>query len=212
MKAKTFEKYIKDWFREYLLSHEDDDNFYNELLDFIGYNPDEYIDENESAFGFLIKLSADEIWDCLFGYKNRNKQDDDLDEKFDDIPYYDIYKNLMNQAFNVDEWEFAEDFIDAMSEDMSDYDTPLGYFKDFATNPNFVQFAKDMHTDRECLETYGRFCNDLERFRKYLVNLGLADEKEADNPKDLPHYVFMDWFCYEKLGMLIASVLYPTEF
>lgn len=103
------------------------------------------------------------------------------------------------------EYSFADDFIDDIVNHMEGYSNPQGFFDDLS----YGGCASGMvgmfiyHTD--CKNFYIEHIDDMEKFKSEIeCELG----EPVRNTKELPHYTFMCWLCYEEFCYRLANSLF----
>lgn len=160
------------------------------------YDEEEY----ETPYDCLDDQYADDwFWEHFGGY---GRVSDGATSSFDsNEAVVNILKNLCCDS----KYSFADDFIEDISYHMESYDNPKGFFDDLA----YGGCASGMigmfiyHTD--CKKFYVEHIDDMEDFKSELEDeLG----EPIKNTKDLPHYTFMCWLCYEEFCYRMTNLLF----
>lgn len=202
---QTFDKYVLDWWKEYVENHQADQKPLMES--FIGEEEtiEDYLDEGETPYDWLMAKSeeeADEIYTHFFGYSSKQ-------QCFDDIPDTETFlKDLFKQAY-TEKYDFVNELIEDMAGHACNYDTPHGFFHDLSYGGCASGMIGMFIYHSDCKRFYINHIDDLEAFVEDLEeNLG----EPIKNKDHQPHYTFICWLCYEELGFSIARTLYPESF
>ena len=202
---QTFNKYVLDWWKEYVENHQADQKPLMES--FIGEEEtiEDYLDEGETPYDWLMAKSeeeADEIYTHFFGYSSTR-------QCFDDIPDTETFlKDLFKQAY-TEKYDFVNELIEDMAVHACNYDTPHGFFHDLSYGGCSSGMIGMFIYHSDCKRFYINHIDDLEAFVEDLEeNLG----EPIKNKDHQPHYTFICWLCYEELGFSIARTLYPESF
>lgn len=210
MKDK-FEEYVTPWFHEYVENHKDDEGLMLSLFNAICPRKEDeplsnWLGEDETFYDWLLmNCSADEIYSSLFGFSGGGC--------FDDMPDAEgfITKMLKDACKSLElyRYEFADEFIEDMAYHITNYDNPLGFFQDLQKGGCASGMIGMLIYNSDCLALYGKYANDMEEFREEL-------EEEIGSPinrdRNIRHYVWICWLCYEELAYKIARYLFEDDF
>lgn len=208
MKDK-FEEYVTSWFHEYIESHKDNEDLMLSLFNAIcpreeGDSLSDWLDKDETICDWLMNCSAEDIYSSLFIKSH---------ELFDDIPDTERFvKRMLKDActeLGLNEYEFVEEFVEDMAYNITDYDDPLFFFQDLQNGGCASGMIGMLVYNSDCLALYGKYANDMEEFREKL-------EDETGSPikrdRNIRHYVWICWLCYEELAYQIAHYLFEDDF
>lgn len=208
MKDK-FEEYVTSWFHEYVENHKDNEDLMLSLFNAIcpreeGDSLSDWLDEDETIYDWLMNCSTEDIYSSLFIKSH---------ELFDDIPDTERFvKRMLKDActeLGLNEYEFVEEFVEDMAYNITDYDDPLYFFQDLQNGGCASGMIGMLVYNSDCLALYGKYANDMEEFREKL-----EDETESPIKRDrnIRHYVWICWLCYEELAYQIAYYLFEDDF
>ena len=208
MKDK-FEEYVTSWFHEYIENHKDNEDLMLSLFNAIcpreeGDSLSDWLDEDETIYDWLMNCSTEDIYSSLFIKSH---------ELFDDIPDTERFvKRMLKDActeLGLNEYEFVEEFVEDMAYNITDYDDPLYFFQDLQNGGCASGMIGMLVYNSDCLALYGKYANDMEEFREKL-------EDETGSPikrdRNIRHYVWICWLCYEELAYQIAHYLFEDDF
>ena len=205
-----FEEYVTSWFHEYIMEHEEDEDLLQSLFNTICQREEndslsDWLDEGETICDWLLNCSAEDIYSNLFGKGGSGVFDDMPDtESF----VQEMLKNSVD-GLGLDKYSFVEEFIEDMAYYISDYGQPIYFFTDLQKGGCSSGMIGMVIYNDDCLKLYGKYANDMEEFREEI-------EDEIGSPihrdKNLFHYVWICWFCYEELGYQIGRYLFEDDF
>lgn len=200
---KKFNKYVLDWFEEYLDNHKEQQNTIDDLFEEMGYE-NESLRGCETRFDFLYTLGdADVIYQKILGY--------DKTVKFiDDIPDTETFlTEMFIQCVDTNQYSFAKDFIEDMASHAAGYNLPSGFFKDLAYGGCVSGMIGMLVYNMDCKRLYVEHIDSMEAYKEELEgDLG----EPIHNTKHFPHYTFVCWLCYEELAYSIGRTLFPETF
>ena len=210
MKDK-FEEYVTSWFHEYVENHKDDEGLMLSLFNAICLRKEDeplsnWLGEDETFYDWLLmNCSADEIYSSLFGFSGGGC--------FDDMPDTEGFiKRMLKDVcteLNLNEYDFVAEFVEDMTYNITNYDNPLGFFQDLQKGGCASGMVGMLIYNSDCLALYGKYANDMEEFREEL-------EEEIGSPinrdRNIRHYVWICWLCYEELAYKIARYLFEDDF
>ena len=194
---KNFEKYVTDWFHDWLKEHEEQADFYQEVFYAMRYTLEEL--GEDSHLDFLLNLSADAIYDNLISFH----------KLIDDQPStWEFLIKMFKQAVPDKEKKFVDEFVEDMAEHAENYLRPLDFFNDLTHGCQSGLIGMLIY-NTDCLKIYNKYANDMEEFKESM-------EEELGTPicnkAGVPHATFVCWFCYEELGFQIARNLFNDQF
>lgn len=208
MKDK-FEEYVTSWFHGYVENHKDNEDLMLSLFNATcpreeGDSLSDWLDEDETIYDWLMNCSVEDIYSSLFIKSH---------ELFDDIPDTERFvKRMLKDActeLGLNEYEFVEEFVEDMAYHITDYDDPLYFFQDLQNGGCASGMIGMLVYNSDCLALYGKYANDMEEFREKL-------EDETGSPikrdRNIRHYVWICWLCYEELAYQIAHYLFEDDF
>ena len=209
MKNK-FEEYVTSWFHEYIENHKDNEDLILSLFNAIcpreeGDSLSDWLDEDQTICDWLMDCSAEDIYSSLFGWSSVGC--------FDGMPDAEgfVAEMLKDTCKRLDlyRYEFTDEFIEDMACHITNYDNPLGFFQDLQKGGCISGMIGMLIYNSDCLALYGKYANDMEEFREEL-------EDEIGSPikrdRNIYHYVWICWLCYEELSYKIARYLFEDEF
>lgn len=209
MKNK-FEEYVTSWFHEYIENHKDDGDLMLSLFNAIcpreeGDSLSDWLDEDQTICDWLMDCSAEDIYSSLFGSSGGGC--------FDDMPDAEgfVAEMLKDTCKRLDlyRYEFTDEFIEDMACHITNYDNPLVFFQDLQNGGCASGMIGMLIYNSDCLALYGKYANDMEEFREELEDeIGSPIERD----RNIRHYVWICWLCYEELGFQIARYLFEDEF
>ena len=209
MKSK-FEEYVTSWFHEYVENHKDNEDLMLSLFNAIcprdkGDSLSDWLDEDQTICDWLMDCSAEDIYSSLFGWSGGDCFDGMPDtEEFVAEMLKDACKEL-----NLNEYEFVDEFVEDMACHITNYDNPLYFFQDLQNGGCASGMIGMLIYNSDCLALYGKYANDLEEFREELEDeIGSPIERD----RNIRHYVWICWLCYEELGYQIARYLFEDKF
>jgi hypothetical protein len=196
---KDFNEYVIVWFQDFVSDHESDSEWVENLAGQLGY---EY-DVEETPLEYLQTMDeADFIYMSLFGDKSY--------VLVDDLPSTEdfVVKMLADTAkdLGLSKYDFMGKFLADMTEHIEGYNTPLGFFKDLSYGGCASGLIGMFIYNPDCKEFYINHIDSMEDFKQDWEN---TIGEPVRNTKDLPHYTFLCWFCYEEVGDEIGRALFP---
>ncbi len=199
---KDFNEYVNVWFQDFVSDHENDNEWVKSLAEQLGYEQD----DEETPLEYLQTMDeADFIYTGLFGDKSCVLVDDlTTTEDFAREMLGEIAKDL-----KLSKYDFVGELLDDMAEHIEGYDTPLGFFKDLSCGGCASGLIGKFIYNSDCKEFYIQHMDSMENFKQDWENMMGTS---VQNPKNLPHYTFLCWFCYEELGYEIGQALFPNVF
>ena len=196
----TFKEYVIDWFHEFVKQHDFDKEWCEDLFSQMGYD-NTYLDGEGTPYGFLMTIpDENEIYEALFGSNAKVKFVDDLPdtEGFVTEMLKEVGKDLIKK------YDFAEDLIEDMACNCSDYSTPEGFFQDLQCGGCASGMVGMFIYNSNCKDFYIKHIDDMEAFMEdWEEEVG----ETCKNSQKLPHYTWLCWFCYEELAFRIAGRL-----
>lgn len=209
MKDK-FEEYVTSWFHEYVENHKDNEDLMLSLFNAICPRKEDeplsnWLGEDETFYDWLMNCSADEIYSSLFGFSGGGC--------FDDMPDAEGFvKRMLKDVcteLNLNEYDFVAEFVEDMTYNITNYDNPLGFFQDLQKGGCASGMVGMLIYNSDCLALYGKYANDMEEFREELEEeIGSSINRD----RNIPHYVWICWLCYEELAYKIARYLFEDDF
>lgn len=200
----SFNKYVLEWFHEFVEQHESDNEWCEELFSKMGYD-NTFLDKNETPFDYLMSLpNGSEIYEALFGYSAKVDFVDDLPDTLGFLTsmFQEVAKEQIKQ------YDFAKELIEDMTENCTNYSSPIGFFEDLQYGGCKSGMIGMFIYHDSCKKFYINHIDDMETF--------LEDFEEEvgtiKRDKGLPYYTWLCWFCYEELAYQIARTLWETHF
>ena len=206
----NFEGYVTSWFHEYIENHKDDGDLMLSLFNAIcpreeGDSLSDWLDEGQTIQDWLMDCSAEDIYSSLFVSSGGDCFDGMPDtEEFIAEMLKDTCKRL-----DIYRYEFTDEFVEDMACHITNYDNPLDFFQDLQNGGCASGMIGILIYNSDCLALYGKYANDMEEFREELEDeIGSPIERD----RNIRHYVWICWLCYEELGFQIARYLFEDEF
>lgn len=199
---EDFNEYVIVWFQDFVSDHENDSEWVQSLAKQLGYEHD----DEETPLDYLQTMDdADFIYTSLFGDKSCVLVDDlTTTEGFAREMLGKIAEDL-----KLSKYDFVGELLDDMAEHIEGYNTPLGFFKDLNYGGCESGLTGMFIYNSDCKEFYIQHMDSMENFKQDWENMNVESVK---NTKDIPHYTFMCWFCYEEIGYEIGRALFPNVF
>lgn len=204
----NFDKYVARWFHDYILDHEEDEDMMLSLFNTIvdrqeDDSLDEWLDEGETICSYLMRCSADEIYSNIIC---NNVLFDDLPDTEDFLK--DMLKWVVSEE-DLDKYSFCDEFVEDIADELTEYESPLTFFQSLQSNGCQSGMIGLLIYNSDCLNIYGRYCNDMEEFRE-----DLEDETGAPihSSRNIPRYVWLCWLCYEEFAFRIGRYLFENDF
>lgn len=199
---KDFKEYVIVWFQDFVSDHENDSEWVSDLAKQLGYEQD----EDETPLEYLQTMDDVEfIYMSLFGDKSC--------VLVDDLPSTEdfVVKMLADTAkdLGLSKYDFMGALLADMAEHIEGYNTPLGFFKDLSYGGCASGLIGMFIYNPDCKKFYINHIDSLEDFKENWENM---IGESVKNTKDIPHYTFMCWFCYEEVGYEIGQALFPNVF
>lgn len=208
---KDFKTFVLDWWNEYLDDHEDDAKRIMESMIVEEETIDDYIPDDADSCIDWLRNNDDpyDIYTSFFGY-------DAPATCLDDMPDTQTFlTDMFKQAASWADYStsplpsFADDFVQDMASHAEGYKTPDGFFKDLAYGGCVSGMVGMLIYNSDCKDIYIKHIDDMESYKLQLEGeLG----SPIQNEKELPHYTFMCWLCYEELAYNIGRSLFPETF
>ncbi len=202
-----FSEYIDNWWEEYIDNHSDDGHNLDEIFNQMGYNKEEYLDDDEIIEDFLRSLDSDEVYEFFFGYNSKVGPD------IDDVPETQEFLKGMYLAAAKERGDnsrsYAEKFIEDMAYHSEGYSHLSGFFDDLQHGGCQSGMIGMLIYNDDCKNIYINHIDDMEGFiEDFEDELG----EPIRNKERLPHYTWVCWLCYEELAYRIAQELFPEKF
>ena len=199
---KDFNEYMIVWFQDFVSDHESNSEWVENLAGLLGY---EY-DVEETPLEYLQTMDdVDFIYMSLFGDKSYVLVDDlPSTEDFVVKMLADTVKDL-----GLSKYDFMGKFLADMAEHIEGYNTPLGFFKDLNYGGCASGLIGMFIYNSDCKKFYINHIDSMEDFNQDWETMNVESVR---NTKDLPHYTFLCWFCYEEVGYEIGQALFPNVF
>lgn len=199
---KDFNEYMIVWFQDFVSDHESNSEWVENLAGLLGY---EY-DVEETPLEYLQTMDdVDFIYMSLFGDKSYVLVDDlPSTEDFVVKMLADTVKDL-----GLSKYDFMGKFLADMAEHIEGYNTPLGFFKDLNYGGCASGLIGMFIYNSDCKKFYINHIDSMEDFKQDWETMNVESVR---NTKDLPHYTFLCWFCYEEVGYEIGQALFPNVF
>lgn len=203
---QTFNEFVLDWWQEYI--GEATIETCNEIMqEWIGEEEclSNYIssDASDSREWLLEHVTdAEKIYRAYYGL--------DGGGTWEDMPDTNRFvKDLLMQANQYSEADFAEEFIENMACHIADYSRPRSFFADLVYGGCISGMVGMLIYNSDCKRIYIEHIDSMEDFKEELEGeLGAS----ITNRHKVPHYTFMCWLCYEELAFSIARNLWPDKF
>lgn len=209
---QTFNEYVLDWWHDFLDGATDKvcdgimQSWIGEEEHLSDYIPSDASDSREWLQENVT--DAEVIYTTFFGL--------DGSSPCDEIPSTsELLTKMFTQAVQWPSGDvdytptFTRDFIIDMINHTEDYSTPDGFFQDLAYGGCVSGMIGLLIYNSDCRKIYIEHIDDMETFKLELED-GLGEA--IRNDKQLPHYTFMCWLCYEELARIIACNLFPEQF
>lgn len=204
---KTFEEYMKDWWLDEFLPAISESEVKRLMEEMIGEEEriEDYIPEDAESPRKWLEMQDD--WDRIY---NLVLSSDAVDIKVD--------KFLVDMFLQATEWGsrayydvpyFVRDIIEDMVEDSTNYDNPAMFLDDITRYGCQSGMVGMFIYNSDCKKFYIDNIDDME---DYKMDMEESLGEPIRNRKELPHYVFMCWLCYEEIAYNIARTLFPKEF
>lgn len=199
---KDFNEYVIVWFQDFVSGHENDSEWVGNLAEQLGYEHD----DEETPLDYLQTMDdVDFIYKSLFGFQRS--------VSVDGLPSTDdfVVKMLADTAadLKLSKYDFVGALLGDMAMHIEGYDTPLGFFKDLSYGGCASGLIGKFIYNSDCKEFYINHIDSMEDFKQDWENMMGTS---VQNTKDLPHYTFLCWFCYEELGYEVGRALFPEVF
>lgn len=199
---KDFNEYVIVWFQDFVSDHENDSEWVSDLAKQLGYEQD----DEDTPLDYLQTMDdVDFIYKSLFGFQRS--------VSVDGLPSTDdfVVKMLADTAadLKLSKYDFVGALLGDMAMHIENYNTPLGFFKDLDYGGCASGLIGMFVYNPDCKEFYIHHIDSMEDFKQDWENMMGTS---VQNPKNLPHYTFLCWFCYEELGYEIGRALFPNVF
>lgn len=202
----SFKEYVLDWFHSLVEEHYTDKEWQRDLFTQLGYNEAEYLEDGESVYDFLLRMSDEnEVYEALFGYDAKVMNLDDLPdtEGFLTAMFKEVGKDLIKK------YDFAEELLEDMVGECNGYTNPISFFQDLQHGGCQSGMVSMFIYNNDCNEFYINHIDSMEEFKEdFEDELGVP----VNNTQRLPHYTFLCWLCYEELAYRIARELWENDF
>lgn len=199
---KDFNEYVIVWFQDFVSGHENDSEWVSDLAKQLGYEQD----DEETPLDYLQAMDdVDYIYKSLFGFQHG--------VSVDGLPSTDdfVVKMLADTAadLKLSKYDFVGALLGDMAMHIEGYDSPLGFFKDLNYGGCESGMIGMFIYNYDCKMFYIHHIDSMEDFKQDWENMNVESVK---NTKDIPHYTFLCWFCYEELGYEVGRALFPEVF
>lgn len=201
----SFEEFVNEWWQEYIADHDDDGFNLHEIFSQMGYNKEEYLDEDETVVDFLSGIGAEDVYDFFFGNGGRSKDIDDIPTTTDFCN--DMFMRAAKES-GLSDYSFTKKFVLDMAEHTDGYSHPMSFFEDLQNGCQSGMIGILVYNS-DCKRIYIEHIDDMEEF---VQNMEEEIGCSIKNEEHLPHYTFVCWLCYEELGYRIAQTLFPEKF
>lgn len=206
--VKDFNEYMLDWWHEYLDDHKDECKRLME--EFIGEEEtiDNYLEDGQTPYDWCYNdmTDASTIYTTFFGWPSSTCG------LYDDMPDKNTFlQEMFAQAAHdyIQTYSFAKEFVEDMADETEGYDDPSGFFSDLQHGGCVSGTVGMLIYNSDCKRIYIEHIDDMEDFKEELED-ELGDR--IHNKRELPHYTFVCWLCYEELAYRVAGILFPDEF
>lgn len=162
----------------------------------------EYLEQWAEAHNDLV--DTDElVHDALYRDMGEREGFPTKDDYLEEVIRYTIGEIGLSQ------YDFVEHFINDILYHISNYDNPIGFFRDLSNSGCASGMIGSLIYNSDCKEIYIENIDSMEDF--------ILDEEEElgepiQNRNKLPRYVFVCWLCFEEMCYKIARELFPDEF
>lgn len=198
---KDFNEYVIVWFQDFVSDHEDNSEWLSNLAGQLGYKQN---GEDTELEYLQTMYDAEFIYKSLFGESCILVDDLPTTEGFAREMLTETAKDL-----GLSKYDFIGELLDDMAEHIEGYNTPLGFFKDLNYGGCASGLIGMFIYNPDCKEFYIQHIDNMEDFKHDWENMMGTSVR---NTKDLPHYTFLCWFCYEEIGYEIGQALFPNVF
>ena len=113
-----------------------------------------------------------------------------------------------SRAIRLDGYGFTDEFIEDMAGHICNYDNPLSFFEDLQRGGCSSGMIGMLIYNSDCLALFGKYANDMEEFRENLEE----EIGTIKRDKNIYHYVWICWLCYEELAYEIGQYLFENSF
>ena len=191
-----FEEYVLNWFKKLVEGHKEDKKWLEQMTSELGLECD------GDFYKFLMGLDkANWLYCKIFGWSTQIGPIDGLPDA----------KSFLTHLFEeaVEKYSFTDTMIEDMAAHCLGYDNPKGFFQDLQYGGCASGMVGMFVYNDDCKKFYIEHIEDLETFRREFEDEigGLTENK-----RELPHYTFVCWLCYEMLADKIAYYLWEDEF
>lgn len=205
MEAKFYKKYkdaVLKWFdglcgdEQHEVIAEVTGNEYNPKDFDVPYDPAEY----ESDYEYLDNFEADEwFWKHFGGYgRIHNGATSSFDSNAAVV-------KILKESCNNSERSYVDDFVQDIAYHMEGYGDAKGFFEDLAYGGCVSGMIGMFIYNSDCKKFYIDHIDDMENFKSELEEeLG----EPIKNTRELPHYTFMCWLCYEEFARYLSDTLF----
>ena len=206
----NFDKYVVEWFHGYIEDHKDDEDLFMSLFNAIcplkeGETVSDWIGEGTTVKDWLLNCSGYEIYEHLFSVNN--------DGYFKDLPDSEYFVSTMlteaSKETGLLEYEFVNEIIGDMACHITGYDSPISFFDDLQHGGCISGMIGKFVYNSDCKEFFSKYAVSMEDFRD-----DLEDEywDAVKRHRNLPHYVWLCWLCYEEVAFRLARYLFENHF
>ena len=201
-----FEKFVLDWYIDYLRDNQDNKEamlkLYNAFSEDRKYDKlKEYPSDDDHLFEVLENINyADVIYSNLFYYR----KSDDSNIPNTDVFLRDILGDVVH-IFDLDMYNFCDDFIEIIINEIMNYDKPKSFFEDLQYGGCVAGLISDFIYNSDCLDFYKKYANDLECFKE-----NLEDEygMEIKQKEGVYYYVWIVWLSFEEFCSKLYNYLF----
>jgi hypothetical protein len=196
---KSFDKYTRDWFKKFILDHEETEGYDMNLFHAMGFKT-EILGEDTSYVDYLLTLDGKTIYKRLFMGATPIS--------VEDLPSVPDFLDGMFQLDEEDkDYEFIEEFTENMADEASKYESPYEFFEDLQGHGCSSGMIGLLVWNEDCKKLYIKYMDDMDDFIA-----DIEDQIGWSIIKCHPRYVYVCWTCYEEIAYRIARQLYPDQF
>jgi hypothetical protein len=112
---------------------------------------------------------------------------------------------ILKESCNNSERSYVDDFVQDIAYHMEGYGDAKGFFEDLAYGGCVSGMIGMFIYNSDCKKFYIDHIDDMENFKSELEEeLG----EPIKNTRELPHYTFMCWLCYEEFARYLSDTLF----
>lgn len=197
-----FDKYVCNWFAEYLENHAEQAELIDGLFVDMGYTVGDLLPD-ETKLGYLQGLDdAEDIYRRLFGWGTTVMAEDLPDTE-------SFLREMFMHCGVASDYSFSELFVDDMAMHAADYSSPVSFFNDLAYGGCASGMIGMLIPTSDCRSLYIEYLDDMEIMLEQLESeIGGPVRK----PSNLDRPTWLCWLCYEQLAYAIGRELFPDKF